>query len=142
MEYQIILLFIIVSTIASVYFINSYKIPKSYSRLKISQSRSDFLRNDIYSNGKGQKEIKTQATDFHDSRSVRILMTDSKAYWIDPYLGLTVANLIDGEIDSESKKKLDTMTLSDVELKEVMFIVDSLTKGSANDSGSAGDKSF
>lgn len=84
------------------------------------------------------KDLKTQATEHYDSRQVRVLMTETNAYWI-ANNALYTAEIIDGSVVESSTKKVDMMGMSKVELEEMIFIVEKLTEGKSNDRWSSGN---
>ncbi len=85
------------------------------------------------------KPIVSQATKHYDSRSTKILFIDDKAYWIDNGV-LCQAEMQDGNVDMETKKTVDTITMNDVELKKMIFVVEKLTEGKRNESGNSGNQ--
>jgi hypothetical protein len=66
------------------------------------------------------------------------MFIDDMAYWIEND-GLHEAVLQDGGVDMETKKKVDIMSMNDVELKKMIFVVEKLTEGKINDSGTSGN---
>lgn len=56
---------------------------------------------------------------------LRVMVVNSKAYWIKNN-ALYVADVLEGEVKKETTKEVDTMSMSKVELKEVLFIVEKL----------------
>jgi hypothetical protein len=110
-------------------------------RVKFTQSNTnEMLRDyipvsDMIPSFKQRK--KTQSSDHFDSISTRILFLDGYAWWIKNNT-LFNAELIEGNFDENSGKKVDTMTMDDVELKKTVFIVEKLTEGIRNDSGNSG----
>lgn len=84
------------------------------------------------------KDIVTQATNHYDSRQVRVLMTETNAYWIADN-ALHVADVVDGSVVESSTKKVDMMGMDKVELEEMIFIVEKLTEGKSNDRWSSGN---
>ena len=64
-------------------------------------------------------------------------MTDDRAYWIKDNT-FYEANLVDGEVDKNTTKVVDTMTMDKVELDKMAFIVQKLTEGTRNDFGNPG----
>lgn len=76
----------------------------------------------------------TQATKHFDRGRIRIVMTESKAYWIKDN-AVYEADVFDGIVQENSTKVVDMMALDDVKLKDMMFIIDKLTEGQTNDSG-------
>ena len=84
--------------------------------------------------------LKTQATDFHDSQAIRILIVEAKAYWIDRHI-LYTADVVNGDMDQNTAKPIDTMVLDKVQLDKIMFVVDKLTErynGEDSDPGKQG----
>lgn len=110
-------------------------------RVKFSQSNTNEMLknyipiNEIFPTFKPRKS--TQASNHFDSISTRILYMDGLAWWIKNNT-LYNAELIEGSFDENSGKRVDTMTMDDVELKKTIFIVEKLTEGTRNDSGNSG----
>ena len=125
----------------------SYRVSRSTSRVKIqpplySQSQTFQLTRftvggqnyTIYD----ESPLKTQSTEFFDKRHTRIVIYDDQAYWI-LNQKLYSAEFDGKEVLKDSAKEVDTMGMDKVELDKMVFIVDLLTEGSSNDSGSAGN---
>lgn len=88
-----------------------------------------------------KKPNDTQSLNDRKKFSHRALVYGNAAYWIeDGYL--VAADLVNGQIDRDSKKKVDTHSLNKVELDRVIFIVEKLTEGDDNDSGNSRNKEF
>jgi len=79
----------------------------------------------------------TQSSNYHEEAYIRVVVVDGKAYWIKENTFFT-ADVVDGTVDKESTKEVDTMSMSDVELKKMLVIVETLREGDNNDSGSTG----
>ena len=75
-----------------------------------------------------------QSRNYQDEAYVRVVIVDSKAYWIKGNTFYT-ANVVDGVVEKESTKEVDTMSMSDVELKKMLVIVETLREGEDNASG-------
>ena len=71
---------------------------------------------------------KTQSTIYDDKRNVRVVISEKKAYWI---LDNTffVADQIDGMIDKDTTRPVDTINMNKAELEKIMIIVEALTEG-------------
>lgn len=80
----------------------------------------------------------SQATKHEESRHLRVFIDADRAYWIKSNR-LYSADVVDGFILQETEKEVDTMTVNKVELNRLIFIVEKLTEGLSNDSGSAGN---
>ena len=81
--------------------------------------------------------VKTQATEYFDSKHIKVVYTSSSVYWIQDGIFYT-ADFVNGEVLQETKKKVDTSTMNKVELDKISFIVDILAKDEKNDSGNSG----
>jgi hypothetical protein len=74
-------------------------------------------------------KIVSQSSNYERENTTRIIYLDGKAWWIESG-SLVAANLDEeGNIDFDSKKGVDTMTMDKVELDKTIFIVDKLTEG-------------
>ena len=109
---------------------------------KHSQARTfDLIRSsvsialDIQQNG---IPMDTQATRFQDKQSMKVLVWEDSAYWIRDN-AVYSASIVDGNIDHENAKIVDTMVLDSVQLEKLSIIVEMLTKGKADDRGSSGN---
>ena len=106
---------------------------RSYQLLAPLRGLTSYLYNE---------EPSRQSRDYHDRTSVRVVFTSDKAYWIYGNT-LYVAEIgEDGSVDSSTQSAVDTMALDSVELEEMSYIVEKLTEGKRNDSGSSGDSQF
>ena len=83
----------------------------------------------------------TQASKYLQQQYVKVMIYDNAAYWIKDNQ-LYSAKLINGEIDSDTTHQVDTISMNDVELKKMMFVVEKLTGGMTNDSSSSGESKF
>jgi hypothetical protein len=66
------------------------------------------------------------------SSKQRILYMEDRAYWIRDN-ALFVSEVVDGVINEEATKVVDTMALDKVELDQLIFIVEKLTEGTDDD---------
>jgi hypothetical protein len=87
-----------------------------------------------------KKPPRGQSYDYAEKHALRIATTpDNKAYWIDNGF-LVVSDVVDGKIDGESKKRVDTIHMDSVELESVKLIVEKLTEGRSNENPDSGNK--
>lgn len=84
-----------------------------------------------------QKPIATQSRDYHAKQHVKVVMSETEAYWIANHK-FYVADVVDSIIVQETTREVDTMVMDDVQLKKIMEIVEML--GENNDSSSSGNK--
>lgn len=78
-------------------------------------------------------EIKTQATEYEKSQTIRVIMTEGQAYWIRDNVFYTADINEDYSVDNDSTRKVDTMSMDKVQLDKIIFIVDKLTEDVDND---------
>jgi hypothetical protein len=79
-----------------------------------------------------QKELKSQSVNYSEQNSTRVVISNDKAYWI-VNNQLLEAEVIEGKVDGNTTKRVDTMALNDVELNNLSFIVEKLTEGKTNE---------
>lgn len=77
---------------------------------------------------KEKKVLKTQATEFEKKQYIPVILMDQQAYWILDNT-LFVADEVDGMIDKDTTRAVDTMAMDKVQLDKTIFIVDALTEG-------------
>lgn len=95
----------------------------------------------LISSSRSLDKLKTQATDYYDSNSLRVLIMEDMAYWIQNNQ-LLQANIENGEMLPESTKIVDTMGMDSVELKKITDIVEKLTERVGNENRNPGNKEF
>jgi hypothetical protein len=76
--------------------------------------------------------VKTQSQNFEDRMHVRVVLTDSQAFWILNNT-LFVAEQVNGMIEKDTTRPVDTMGMDKVELDKTAIIVDALTEGGEDD---------
>lgn len=84
------------------------------------------------------KPLVSQSAKHRGDMSTKIMFIDDMAYWIENG-NLHEAVLEANGVDMETKKKVDIMSMDDVELKKMIFVVEKLTEGKVNDSGTSGN---
>lgn len=83
------------------------------------------------------RRSKTQTRKHVNNTHIKVLIIDNHAYWTKDNV-FYVADIVDGDIDKDNAKVVDTMGMNKVELDKMMFIIDQLNEGKDNDRGSAG----
>lgn len=81
-------------------------------------------------------EINGQSKNYLKNVYMKIMVVNNKAYWIKDNRFI-VADIVDGEVNKEGAKEVDTMSMNKVELDEMLFIIEKLREGE-DDSRSAG----
>jgi hypothetical protein len=104
---------------------------KGKKKSVLAQRQSDSVRlfNDrIDKILEGTKPPKTQSTDYISKNSVRAIVVDNNMYWI-VNNAFYVADIVDGNVEENTTRLVDTMTMDKVQLDKIMFIVDKLREG-------------
>ena len=108
---------------------------KKQISVKFSQSHIDSLiTNTLVEELLPKPKTRRQSVDWEKKSEVRVIIIEGEAYWIVDQT-LYVANIVDGLVDNETTKKVDTMAMDNVQLEKTQFIVQKLTEGKGNDSG-------
>ena len=116
-------------------------------RPRVTQSQSFSLIspyvNRLYLMGLQNAEFfpETQSRKHNSENTVKLVIYNSNAYWIQDKKFYT-AKVVNGDVDRETTKPVDTMGMSTVELKELSQIVDALQEGTGNDSSNSGNQKF
>ena len=79
----------------------------------------------------------SQSFKYQEDSYIRVVIVENKAYWIKNNTFYT-ADIMDGTVDKDSTKEVDTMAMSDVELKKMLIIVETLREGGSGDSSGTG----
>ena len=79
----------------------------------------------------------SQSLRYQNNVYLKIVVAEDKAYWIKDNV-FYVADIVDGNVDKETTKQVDTMSMDDVELKKMLVIVETLREGGANDGWGSG----
>ena len=110
-------------------------VSKPLKTVRLSQSYIDtVIAHKIIEEFSPKPQKKTQSLEHTKKDEVRVIIIEGEAYWIVDQT-LYTAQIIDGSVDNETTKKVDTMTMDDVQLEKTQFIVQKLTEGKGNDSG-------
>ena len=81
-----------------------------------------------------KKRITTQSSIHEERTNIKVIILENKAYFIRD--GAFYVADIDGiDIDRESAKIVDTMSMDKVQLDKMLFIMDKLRDGKTDDSG-------
>lgn len=83
--------------------------------------------------------LNTQATANLKKKEVKVIFYEDQAYWIANGT-LVTANIVDGQIDRNSTKGVDTMGVDKVELNKLSIIVEKLTEESVDDNRNSGNE--
>ena len=104
----------------------------SYSQSNIYNLIRPFLPNNLVRN-----LPPSQSSKHYDKIFTRILIDGDNAYWIKDNTFYT-GQVVDGDVDKESAKPVDTMAMDKVQLDKMIGIIETLTKGNFNDYRNSG----
>lgn len=79
----------------------------------------------------------SQSSKHYDKIFTKILVDGDNAYWIKDNTFYT-GQIVDGDVDKESAKPVDTMAMDKVQLDKMISIIETLTKGNFNDYRNSG----
>ena len=82
---------------------------------------------------------KTQSR-LHDSKTnIKVIIMDNQAYWIKDNIFYTADMRIDGNVDKDTTRTVDTMNMNRVQLDKMMFIIDRLREEAFDDRWGSGN---
>ena len=124
---------------SSIIIVMNKKRKKSFSKVLYRQSDmhnilKDFFFKDIFD----EKVVTSQSKIWKDKQTTKVVIIDQKAYWVSNNM-FYVGDTVDGKVRPETGKPLDTTKMSKKEIDKMLFILDNLTNGKLNDSGSTGN---
>lgn len=140
MEYAIGFLFTLFSAYCVAQLHKKYNIFYEFKKTHLRPSQShnhnllkySFIKENIKINTKSQSKI-------HDSKiNIRVIIMDNQAYWIKDNAFYTADIRIDGNVDKDTTRVVDTMAMNSVQLDKMMFILDRLREEAFDDRGGSG----
>ncbi len=110
----------------------------SLRHLKPSQSH---IHNLIYLSSEPIKNnIKKTQSKVHDAKTnIKVIIMDNQAYWIKDNLFYTADMSIDGNVNKDTTRTVDTMNMNSVQLDKMMFIIDKLREEAFYNRGGSGN---
>lgn len=127
-------------TLANLMFRKELKEASDENKFKIKYSQShvyemmapflDFIRPDAVDTDK-------QSFKYLKNAYMKIMVVQDKAYWIKDNI-FYVSDIVNGEIQKETQRAVDTMNMDKVELDEMIFIVEKLREDEDNDRRGSG----
>lgn len=102
-----------------------------YTQSSIHQIVKNFLPKDLFDVPKPLSQSRKHIRD----NSVKVLIMEDSAYWVHNNM-FYVADTVDGAVDSETVRPVDTNNMSKRDIDKMLFILDSLKNGNSDDSSS------
>jgi hypothetical protein len=120
---------------------DKYNILNRFSKKQLNrtQSHKHLLRTALVS--QYQNEVLKQETQSqkHEKKvKIKVIIMDDQAYWVKDNVFYT-ADMDEGDVNKNTTREVDTMTMNKVQLDKMMFIMDRLREGTFNDSGGTGN---
>jgi len=119
-----------------------YKYDVLKNKLKFlasSQSRNYYLFDkDVVNKRKKSKPTSSQSINHNKSINIKVIIMDNQAYWIKDNVFYTADMAMNGNVDKDTTRTVDTMTMNKVQLDKMMFIIDRLREEAFDDRGGTG----
>jgi hypothetical protein len=103
-----------------------------YTQSSIHQIVKSFLPKDLFEVPK----MLSQSRKHIRNNTVKVLIIEDSAYWVHNNM-FYVADAVDGAVDSETVRPVDTNNMSKRDIDKMLFILDSLKNGNSDDSSGA-----
>jgi hypothetical protein len=124
----------------SIIELSRYKALKNLSNVKYRQSdKHQTIINLIPQKLNNKKEVESQSVKHAASTMIKIIVIDSKAYWIKDNIFYS-AETRSGDIVEHTTEPVNVSTMSKKDMDKMLFILDNLRKGKNDDSGSTGNE--
>ena len=105
-----------------------------YTQSSIHQVIKNLLPRDLFD----LPTVNSQARKHVEKNTVKVMIVEGQAYWVHNNM-FYVAEALDGFVNAETVKPVDTNNMSKRDIDKMLFILDSLRNGNSDDSSSAGN---
>lgn len=128
--------FILIYIIVKLQVKHNILLEQKLNPIRYSQSHVHTLISPLLPKIQTFKAIKKSQSLLHESRfSIKVIIMDNQAYWIKDSIFYMADMSNNGEVDKDTTRRVDTMTMDKVQLDKMMFIIDRLREGTFDDSG-------
>lgn len=100
-----------------------------YTQSDIHKIVKNFIPKDLFELPKPLSQSRKHV----NNNTVKVLIMEDQAYWVHDNM-FYMANTIEGLVDPESVKPVDTNNMSNRDIDKMLFILDSLRNGNSDDS--------
>jgi len=104
----------------------------AYTQSDIHQIVKHFLPKDLFE----MPKLLSQARKHTRSNTVKVLVIEGQAYWVHDNM-FYVADTVEGLVNPETVRPVDTNNMSKRDIDKMLFILDSLKNGNSDDSSGA-----
>lgn len=113
---------------------------KNFDRVLYRQSDMHNLMKKFFSQElPSNKVVSSQLKKRKDKDMVKVLIIGNQAYWVSENI-FYVADAENDSVLPDTAQPVNTETMSKKDIDKMLFILDNLKQGNADDSGSAGNK--
>lgn len=103
-----------------------------YTQSDIHRIVKHFIPDDLFEKPKSL----SQARKHLNKNTVKVLIIEDNAYWVHDNM-FYVADTLDGLVNPETVRPIDTNNMSNRDIDKMLFILDSLKNGNSDDSSGA-----
>jgi hypothetical protein len=101
--------------------------------VRSSQStRHAFFGQSLNAGFNKNKNIDRQSNRHDKNVNIKVIIMDDQAYWIKDNI-FYMADMLHGNVDKETTRKVDTMTMDRIQLDKMIFIIDRLREEAFDD---------
>jgi hypothetical protein len=111
---------------------NKYFTKVVYTQSDIHMIVKNFVPKDLFEKPKPL----SQARKHLNNSTVRVLILENNAYWVHDNM-FYIADTVDGLVNPETVRPIDTNNMSNRDIDKMLFILDSLKNGNSDDSSGA-----
>lgn len=112
---------------------------KTNKTIRYSQTHIYELIKPLINTKEANKILKnSQSQKYNEKINIKVIIMDDVAYWIKDNI-FYMANMIDGYVDKDTTRTVDTMAMDKVQLDKMLFIMDRLREGKSDDSSGTGN---
>jgi hypothetical protein len=124
----------------SIIRLNGYKVSKTLTNIKYRQSDiHESIRTLIPKKLNNKEKIESQSAKHAANTMIKFIVIDSKAYWVKDNI-FYFSDTSNGDVVGSTAEPVDISTMSKKDINKMLFILDNLSKGIQNDSGSSGNE--
>jgi hypothetical protein len=106
-----------------------------FTQSNIHQTVKHFIPRDLFD----LPAVVSQSKKHVLKNTIKVMMVEDQAYWVHNNMFYT-ADMIEGFVDAETTKAVDTNNMSKRDIDKMLFILDSLRDGNSDDSSGAWNK--
>lgn len=139
MVMEIVLSFVLTSlSISAIIIIMNKKQKNIFNKTVYKQSDMHKMLKIFFNKEINNKKRISQSEKRKNNKNTNVVILKNKAYWVANNI-FYMGDVENGEVKQETAQPVNTSELSETDINKLLFILDTLKGGKANDSGSAGN---